>query len=104
MGFWMHITGNARFATAGYIDNMAIDCYAGWNLVPYPFADRSLNTDQIELDLIANCPNYVPGSLTIRDNGQPYYIRSAASDTITNNEEGLWIQVTADTIWTVLNY
>ncbi len=104
MGFWMHITGNARFATAGYIEDMSIDCYAGWNLVPYPYAARGMNTDDIELDLIANCPNYVPGSLTIRDNSQPYYIRSPASDTITFREEGIWIQVTADTIWTVLNY
>ncbi len=104
MGFWLHITDNARFATAGYISDMVIDLDAGWNLLPYPFAERNKNTDDIELDLQANCPNYVPGSLTIFDRTQPYYIRSAASDTITNNEEGFWIQVTADTVWTVINY
>jgi hypothetical protein len=104
MGFWLEIDANTRFCTAGHIEDMNLNCYAGWNLVPYPYAARGLNTDTIELDLIANCPNYVPGSLTIFDYTQPYYIRAPASDTLSNNEVGFWIEVTADCTWTVINY
>ncbi len=105
MGFWLKIQPiNTRLCTAGYIANMSIDSHTGWNLVPYPYAERDKNTDDIELDLIANCPNYVPGSLTIFDVNEPYRIRLPASDVISNNEEGLWIEVTADTVWTVINY
>ncbi len=104
MGFWLEIDTSTRLCTAGYVANMSIDCYAGWNLVTYPYAERNKNTDDIELDLIANCPNYVPGSLTKFDYNEPYGIRLPASDIISNNEEGFWIQVTADTVWTVINY
>jgi hypothetical protein len=104
MGFWLHTTANARLTTAGYVSNMNINLDAGWNIVPYPYAERARTTDQIEVDLIANCPNYVPGSIQIFDASADYHIRSAVSDTIANNEEGFWIQVTADTVWTVMNY
>jgi hypothetical protein len=103
MGFWLHTTANARFTTAGYVSDMSINLDAGWNIVPYPYAERARTTDQIEADLIANCPNYVPGSIQIFDASADYQTRSAASDTISNNEEGFWIQVTSDTVWTVMN-
>ncbi len=104
MGFWLRIVANSRFCTAGYIEDMNVNCYAGWNLLPYPYAERSKNTNDIEADLIANCPNYVPGSLTIFDYDEQYGIRAPAGDTISNNEEGFWIQVTSDTVWMVINY
>ncbi len=104
MGFWLHTTANTRFTTAGYVSDMSIDCYAGWNMVPYPFAQRYLTTNQLELDLLANCPNYVPGSLGIFDYNQPYVIKMPDGTETIPNEEGLWIQVTADTIWTATNY
>jgi hypothetical protein len=104
MAFWLHITANTRLTTAGYIADMSIDCYAGWNLVPYPYAERSKTTDQIEADLIANCPNYVPGSMTIFDFNEPYGERPPTGDTINYNEEGFWVQVTADCVWQVNNY
>ncbi len=104
MGFWLRINGNPRLCTAGYVSNMSIDCYAGWNLVPCPYPVRNKNTDDIELDLIANCTNYVPGSLTIHDYNEPYNIRPAAGDVFLFNQVGFWIEVTADTVWTVINY
>jgi hypothetical protein len=104
IGFWLQITNNARFATAGYIDDMSINCYAGWNLIPYPYAERLKTTGQIEADLLANCPNYVAGSLQVFDYNEPYGIRAPAGDVLGNNEEGFWIQVSADTTWTVANY
>ncbi len=104
IAFWLHITANTRLTTAGYIADMSIDCYAGWNLIPYPYAERAKTTDQIEVDLIANCPNYVPGSLTIFDFNEQYGIRTPTGDTIEYNEEGFWVQVTADCNWLVSNY
>jgi hypothetical protein len=104
IGFWLHITGNSRFTTAGYVTDLSIDLGAGWNLVPYPYAQRSKTAGEIESDLTTNCPTYVPGSLRIFDYNEPYGIKTAAGETISNNEEGFWIQVTTDTVWTVTNY
>jgi hypothetical protein len=104
MGFWLHTTGNARFATTGYVSDMNINLYAGWNLVTYPYAERMKTTAQIETDLIANCPNYVPGSMSIFDSGQPYGIKAPIGTEQILSEEGFWIQVTTDTNWFVANY
>jgi hypothetical protein len=104
MGFWLHITGNARFCTAGYVSDINIDLKAGWNLVAYPYAERMKTTAEIEVDLLANCMNYVPGSLTIFDYTQQYGINTPNGTEQIPNEEGLWIQVVSDTTWTVTNY
>jgi hypothetical protein len=104
MGFWLHITGNARFATAGYVDDMTISLDAGWNMVTYPYAERMRTTAQIETDLIVNCPGYIPGSLTIFDYSNQYGIAPPTGAEQLPNEEGFWIQVAVDTTWMVNNY
>jgi hypothetical protein len=104
MGFWLHTTANARFATAGYVSDMNVNLYAGWNLVPYPYAERLKTTAEIEVDLVANCPGYVPGSLSIFDYSQPYGIDAPDGTEQILSEEGFWIQVTTDTNWFVSNY
>jgi hypothetical protein len=77
---------------------------AGWNLIPYPYAERYHTTAQIEADLIANCPDYVPGSLSIFDSSSPYYLGVPDGTEQIANEEGLWLQVSSSTTWQVFNY
>jgi hypothetical protein len=104
MGFWMHTTNNVRFTTAGYVSDMNIDLSAGWNLIAYPYAQRYKTTAQIETDLELNCPGYVPGSLRIMDYSQPYLLKTPDGTETIPNEEGLWVRVIFDCIWSVNNY
>jgi len=101
-GFWLHMTMNGRYATAGYITNLALPMATGWNLVPYPFAVRQNTTAEIEAHLQANCPNY--DSMLIADHTQPYRLKVPTGTENLLHGMGLWVKVTADTSWTVMNY
>jgi hypothetical protein len=101
-GFWMYISSSTRFATAGWIEDKSIQLYNGWNLVAYPFGARSMNTAAIEAHLIANCPGYM--GMLVEDLTDPYHLKvPTGTETIFHNM-GFWVQVNADTTWTVLNY
>jgi hypothetical protein len=101
-GFWMHVTSSTRFATAGYIIDQTITMRTGWNLVPYPFAQRFMNTAGIAAHLAANCPNYA--EMLILDYTQPYHLKSPTGSENIFNNQAIWVRVTADTVWTVINY
>jgi hypothetical protein len=102
MGFWMHVSTNTRFATAGYVWDKAINLRAGWNIVPYPFAQRFLSTSTIDAHLTANCPNY--GSMLIADYTQPYHLKVPTGAENIFHNQGFFVYVTSDTVWTVTNY
>jgi C1A family cysteine protease len=104
MGFWLHTTNNARFTTAGHITDMTVTLDVGWNLVSYPYAERLKTTAEIEADLMANCTNYIAGSLAIFDYNQPYGITPPDGTEQIPTEAGFWVQVTADCNWQVTNY
>ena len=101
-GFWMHITTSTRFATAGYIADNSIQMQAGWNLVPYPFAQRFMNAAGIDAHLTANCPDYA--GMLIADYSQPYHITTPSGSENIFHNQAIWVRVTADTTWTVINY
>jgi len=101
-GFWMHLNANARFATAGYVDDMSISLKAGWNLVPYPFAVRQTSTANIDAHLAANCPNY--DSMMIADYGAAYRLTTPTGAETLLHGSAIWVKVSADTTWTVVNY
>jgi hypothetical protein len=104
MGFWLHTTNNARFTTAGHVTDMTVSLDVGWNLVSYPYAQRLKTTAEIEADLMANCSDYIAGSLAIFDYNQPYGITSPDGTEQIPTEAGFWVQVTADCNWLVSNY
>jgi len=100
--FWMHVTGNTRWATAGYVSDMTVPMRTGWNLVPYPFAVQSMTASAIDAHLTANCPNY--DDMRIFDTADAYrVITPTGAETITLGS-GLWVHVTADSTWTATNY
>jgi hypothetical protein len=102
MGFWMHITSSTRYATAGYVEDKSFTLIYGWNLVPYPFAQRNMNTAGIETHLMANCPGY--GGMLIADHTQPYQLKvPTGSENIFHNQ-GFWVWVNFDTTWAITNY
>jgi hypothetical protein len=101
-GFWAHLTGNGRYALAGYVEDKAITLYAGWNLVAYPFAARSMTTAAIEAHLTANCPSYA--GMLIADHTQLYQLKVPTGTENIFHLQAFWIHVTADTTWTVINY
>lgn len=102
MGFWMHVSGNTRFVTAGYIEDKTITLNAGWNMVAYPFAERTMTTASIATHLSSNCPNYA--EMLIADHTQPYQLVTPVGTESIAHNYGIWIRVTADTTWTVTNY
>jgi len=101
-GFWLHVTSSTRFATAGYIADLGIQMRTGWNLVPYPFAQRFMNAAGIEAHLTANCPDYA--GMLIADYSQPYHITTPSGSENIFHNQAIWVRVTADTTWTVVNY
>jgi hypothetical protein len=101
-GFWLHLTLNSRYATAGYIEDKSISLSDGWNLVAYPFAQRFMNTAAIETHLTSNCPGYA--EMLIADHTQPYQLISPSGSENIFQNFAFWIRVTGDTTWTVLNY
>jgi len=101
-GFWMHVTGNTRWATAGYVTDQSVPMKAGWNLVPFPFAARSRTAAQVDADLSANCPGYV--SMMIMDSAADYRIVTPGGGEVVQNSHGIWVNVNADSTWTVTNY
>jgi len=101
-GFWMHITTSTRFVTAGYIADNSIQMRTGWNLVPYPFAQRFMNAAGIDAHLSANCPNYA--EMLIADYTLPYHIKTPSGSENIFHNQAIWVRVTADTTWTVTNY
>ncbi len=111
MGFWLHITGTARFATAGHITDTNYILmmgengpHWGWNLVAYPYAERSKTTADIEMDLFSGCSQYVPGSLTIFDPTNPYYVKTLNGTEVLQPGDAFWVRIWADCVWTVDNY
>jgi len=101
-GFWMHISGSTRYATAGYISNMAIPLMAGWNLVPYPLAQRTMTIADLEAHLLSNCPNY--DSIMIADYTEPYRLKTPIGTENLMHGSAIWVKVTSDTSWLVMNY
>ena len=97
----MHVTDNTRFATAGYVDNMAIPLQAGWNLVPYPFAERTMSTANIIAQL-SLYPAYV--GMEIADYTAPYRLKVPDGTETLAHGSGFWIKVSSDMTWTVINY
>jgi C1A family cysteine protease len=102
MGFWLHITGNARWTTAGYITDMAIPMKAGWNLVPYAFATRSMSASAVESQLTANCAGF--DSWEIFDQTAAYRLKTPTGSEPLAHGDAFWVHVTVDCTWTVINY
>jgi hypothetical protein len=105
-GFWIHVTANCRYASAGYITNMSVAMKAGWNLVSYPFATRNKNTLQIVNDLTANCSGFSGGlaSLEIFSKTAPYKLTTPTGVEALNHQDAFWVRVNTDCIWNVVNY
>jgi len=100
--FWLHITGNSRWTTAGQVTDMNMDLTTGWNLVPYPFVQRSMTAADIESHLMANCPNF--DGWEVFDSSQDYRLNTPTGSEPLFHGDGFWIKVTADTTWTITNY
>jgi hypothetical protein len=105
-GFWIHVAGNCRYASAGYISNMSVPMKAGWNLVPYPYAMRNKNTQQIVNDLTANCSGFSGGlpDLEIFSKTAPYKLITPTGAEGLNHQDAFWVRVNTDCIWNVVNY
>ena len=101
-GFWLHVTGNSRWATAGYVADMNIDLEAGWNLVPYPFAEKSKTATEVETHLAVNCPNF--DAWEIFDAGADYRMRTPVGSEPLMHGDAFWVHVSADTTWSIINY
>lgn len=105
-GFWIHVTANCRFASAGCITNMSIPLRVGWNLVSYPYAIKSKNTTQITNDLTANCSGFSGGlqDLEIFSKTAPYKLTTPTGSEGLNHQDALWVRVNSDCTWNVINY
>jgi hypothetical protein len=102
MGFWLHITGNARWATAGYLTDMAIPMKAGWNLVPYAFAARSMSSSAVETELTLNCAGF--DSWEIFDHTADYRLKNPIGSESISHGDAFWVHVSFDCTWNVFNY
>ena len=95
---------NSRYCTAGFIEDKSIILYDGWNLVAYPFAERSMTTANIIAHLTANCPGYDGMLISDLHTPAPYHVKIPdGTETIAQNY-GFWVHVTMDTTWMVINY
>jgi C1A family cysteine protease len=105
-GFWACVYNNARYASAGYISNLSIPLKAGWNLIPYPFAARNWNTQQIRDHLIANCPGFggTFNDMEIMNRSASYRLKAPTGVEILNHQDAFWVRMTMDCTWTVINY
>ena len=101
-GFWLHVTDNSRWATAGYVTDMSIDLKAGWNLVTYPFAQRSKTAAEVETHLLTDCPDF--DAWEVFDVGADYRLKTPVGSEPLMHGDAIWVHVTADTTWTVTNY
>jgi hypothetical protein len=106
--FWACIYNAVRYSSAGIITNMSIPLNEGWNLVPYPLAARNQNTQQIRDHLIANCPSfggsYNDMEIFNRSGAAQYRLSIPVGTETLTHQDAFWVRVTADTVWTVLNY
>ncbi len=101
-GFWLHLTGNTRWATAGYVTDLSISLKAGWNMVPYPFAQRTMSASTVEAYLTANCPNF--DRWEIADYSSDYLLKTPSGTENLLHGDAFWVYVTADGTWNVSNY
>jgi hypothetical protein len=102
LGFWLHINANARWTTAGFVSDMAIPMKTGWNLVPYPYAVRSMSASAVATDLVANCAGF--DSWEIFDYTEAYRLKIPTGSELLAHGDAIWVHVTADCTWNVLNY
>ena len=104
--FWICTYNNARYVSAGYISNMSIPLKAGWNLVPYPLAARTQTTATLLANLQANCPSFggTYNDMEIGTRGATYRTINPVGTESLTHQDALWVRVTADTTWTVINY
>jgi hypothetical protein len=106
-GFWLCAYNSARFSSAGYVSNLSVPLKAGWNLVPYPLAARSWSTLQVRDHLIANCPSFggtYNNDMEIFSRSNPYRLITPTGSEALTHQDALWVRVTADTTWNVINY
>jgi len=100
IGLWVHIP-DAGSLGDGFIDiegimpeTTAIQLYIGWNLVGYSPITPALASDALpqEVDMIS-----------VYDAAEPYMIRDVTDMTTVTLEcyKGVWVHVTANTIWIV---
>jgi hypothetical protein len=87
---------------------MTIPLKTGWNLIPYPYAARNLNTAQIRTDLIANCSgfggSYNDMEIFNRSGAATYRLSTPNGSETLTHQDAFWVRVATDTIWTVKNY
>jgi|GEM_PF-4482288 len=102
MGFWLHINTNARWATAGYITDLSIPMKTGWNLVPYAFATRSMSASAIETHLTTNCAGF--DSWEMFDHTAAYRLKTPTGTELIGHGDAIWVHVTADCNWNIINY
>jgi hypothetical protein len=102
IGFWLHISANSRWATAGYITDMAIPMKTGWNLVPYAFGARSMTASAVETELALNCPGF--DSWEMFDYTQEYRLKVPTGTELLMHGDAFWVHVTTDCVWSVSNY
>jgi len=94
-GFWINITeSGVDFIAEGILfPSIPITLRAGWNLVGYP----TLTQRSVAAALAGTGYTAVEGF----DSGDPYRLRPLGDSYIMKPGEGYWIQVPADTTWTV---
>jgi hypothetical protein len=104
--FWLCAYNSARYTSAGYVSNITIPLKTGWNLVPYPFAARNLNTMQVRDHLIANCPSFggTYNDMEILSRSNPYRLSAPTGSEALTHQDAFWVRATADTSWTIINY
>ena len=70
--------------------------------MPYPFVQRSMSSADIEVHLQANCPKF--DTWEIFDSVGDYRLKTPTGSETFFHGDGFWVKVSADTIWTVINY
>lgn len=99
MGLWIHITANSGDAnltigTGVCPVSTSMQLYAGWNLVGYP----SLTPRDIATALAGTGYDMPVEGF---DLGAPYRTTQLADTYMMKPDEGYWVHVPADTVWTV---
>jgi hypothetical protein len=107
-GFWACVYNAARYSSAGFISNWSILLKTNtWNLVPYPFAQRNMNSQQIRDHLIANCPGFggLYSDMAIMDRADPLRLKTPTGSETLSHQDALWVRGgNVDSYWTVINY
>ena len=97
-GFWVNVTENCNFTTAGIVPiQTIIHLSKGWNLVGFP----SFQQDYVFADLKADVTVERVEGFNV--SAPPYFLRLMLGGDILETGYGYWMNVAAETAWTVRN-